>query len=54
MIEFTNKENYLLAKLSGEYSLKFFIESIHEIIDCSKKEKLTTVLVDAGSGESSG
>jgi len=37
MLTFTNKGKYLLAELSGKYSLKFFIESIHEIIDRSKK-----------------
>lgn len=49
MIEFINKGKYLLVELSGEYSLKFFIESIHGIIDRSKKENLTRVLVDARS-----
>lgn len=49
MIEFINKGNYLLVELSGAYSLKFFIEAIHEIATYGKKENLTIVLVDARS-----
>lgn len=49
MIEFINKGNYLLVELSGKYSLNFFVESIHRVIDYSKKEQLTKVLVDARS-----
>lgn|SRR5690606_37028757 len=49
MIKFIHKGNYFLVELSGKYRLNFFIESIHKVIDYSKKQKLTTALVDVRS-----
>jgi len=46
MPTYTNKENYLLVEVSGVYSLKFFIELIHEVTEHGKKENFNKMLVD--------
>lgn len=46
MLTLINKEDYLLAELSGIYSLQFFIEVVQEISALGKKEKINKALID--------
>lgn len=46
MVIYTNKTNYLLVELSGEFSLNLIMDVIHKIVEKGKNENINKVLVD--------